>query len=68
MADVIAALPAGDPFDSSLTDAHIRLLDTNGQTLYQWGEYQPAKNASPRVTHDLEPPRGAWRLTPTTES
>ena len=55
---LIGNLPAGD----SLPDARIILRSATQQNLYQWGTYQPPKNAPPILTLTLAAPLETWSL------
>ncbi|MEM7356748.1 MAG: HAMP domain-containing sensor histidine kinase, partial [Acidobacteriota bacterium] len=62
LADVIALLPDTDPRAPELLDGRIRLLDSRGKVLYQWGAYTPAADERPTVRHGLQAPLAAWAL------
>jgi signal transduction histidine kinase len=62
MADIVGELPETSPGESDLADGRIQLVDSDGQPVYVWGQYEPAKDERPRVTRDLDSPLGAWRL------
>jgi signal transduction histidine kinase len=62
MADIVGELPETSPGESGPADGRIQLVDSDGQPVYVWGSYEPAKDERPRVIRDLDPPLGAWRL------
>ncbi len=59
MADVIAA---ATPAEATLPDGRVRLLDSKGDVVCQWGAYRPAKGEKPRVALRLDYPLHSWRL------
>ncbi len=59
LADVIAQLP--DNRDTAANE-RIRLLDSRNRILYQWGDLEPAEDATPDAELTLEPPLESWRL------
>lgn len=65
MADLIAVLPAtvtertsADPIDT----ARIRLVDSVGRPVYQWGSYEPHDSAAPFAETAVSRPLTTWRL------
>jgi signal transduction histidine kinase len=59
-ANVIGLLPAtGGPQDR-LGDARIRLVDSTGTVVYQWGRFEP--EGGPVQQLNLSPPLGSWKL------
>jgi signal transduction histidine kinase len=59
---IIALLPStGGPADR-LGDARIRLVDSKGIAVYQWGQFTPEKGISPVHQLPLNPPLGTWKL------
>ncbi len=66
MADLIADLPetssAAQADKGGLTDTRIRLVDSNGQPIYEWGALNPDKGSAP--LQELAPsyPLTSWRL------
>lgn len=65
MADLIATLPATvserattDPIES----ARIRLVDSVGRPMYQWGAFEPADEAEPFAEMAVSEPLTTWRL------
>ncbi len=62
MADIVGELPETSPGETGLADGRIQLVDSDGQPVYVWGSYEPARDERPRVIRDLDPPLGAWRL------
>jgi signal transduction histidine kinase len=61
MADVIAALPSGDPGSSAEASRRITLQDSRGAVLYQWGAFEP-EAASAMAELSVSAPLSAWRL------
>lgn len=55
VADIIALLPM-----DSAPEWRIRLANSTGETLYQWGSYQPQKK--PIFVRGLTAPLNGWRL------
>ncbi len=65
MADIIALLPeTGLPgkYDGLAHDARIRLLDSNGDAVYQWGAYDPPETETAFAELPLQSPLSSWRL------
>ncbi len=66
LADIIAELPSTPIADrrGSMVgfEDRIRLLDSRGETLYQWGSHEPTRGAAPAATRSLANPLGAWSL------
>ncbi len=62
LAELVAALPETDISAPELVEGRIRLLDSAGRTLYQWGTYSGEPTAPPVATLALAPPLGAWSL------
>ncbi len=66
LADIIAELPdtPSEPYghDAGAIEGRIRLLDSRGETLYQWGSHEPVADASPAALRTLDGPLGAWSL------
>jgi signal transduction histidine kinase len=62
IADVIAALPSEEALSPELGADRIRLVDSRGETVHQWGSHEPGEAASPAVELRLAPPLAAWRL------
>ncbi len=61
LADIIAVLP-DTPCEQNGQPGRIILADMQGQTLYQWGRYEPAEQETPLAVRDLRYPLGAWQL------
>jgi signal transduction histidine kinase len=66
IADIIGALPetdrvGGEGKGDSL-GGRIALRDANGETIYQWGKFEPAEKEKPAVSLGLSPPLHAWRV------
>lgn len=62
MADVIAELPDTDSASDSTAASRIRLVNANGQSVYDWGHFEPEDNASPMQELALSSPLSSWRL------
>lgn len=65
IADLVAELPE-TPLPSSpdraAPDPRIALVDSNGATVYQWGNFEPAEGARADVEIRLSEPLASWRL------
>ena len=59
LADLVGELPA--TFAEGAQE-RIALTDARGETLYQWGNHEPAEGELPRVERALAQPLGAWKL------
>jgi len=59
MADLIAELPETM---APAAGARVRLVDSVGTPVYQWGPFEPDDGAEPVVELPLSEPLGAWRL------
>ena len=61
LADIISRLPAsGD--DLASENYRIHLIDNNGITVYQWGEYETQETSTALVSYPVSFPLGSWRL------
>lgn len=60
-ADLISRLPDTEP-DGSSDDFRLRLLDTAGHVVYQWGSYLNAPVESVRQKRNLSYPLSSWSL------
>ncbi len=59
-ANIIGLLPAtGGPKDR-LGEARIRLVDSAGMVVYQWGRFEPVDGPAHQLP--LSPPLGSWKL------
>jgi signal transduction histidine kinase len=61
LSELVAALPDTDPAEGDL-GGRLRLVDSTGRTLYQWGEYEPPEGSRPFETLNLGHPLAAWAL------
>ncbi len=61
-ADLIERLPGTGGPEDRLGDARIRLIDSKGTAVYQWGRFEPAAEAAPAQQMTLSPPLGSWKL------
>lgn len=59
MGDLLAILP---DTEAAADVERTVLLNADGQALYQWGAYEPADDELPRVSLQVSPPLGSWRL------
>ena len=62
MADIVARLPESAPDDPKLPRGRIRLLDSKGDVICQWGAYSPAEADTAKAALQLDHPLQAWRL------
>ncbi len=63
MADLIAQLPNTTESGSRTSwDGRIRLVDSNGRPIYEWGSFEPAPDAMPLTELAPEYPLSSWRL------
>lgn len=60
LSDLINRLPDAGAGSQALGEAQIRLLDSQGGTLYSWGDYQ--ENGVPLRSLGLSHPLGSWSL------
>jgi signal transduction histidine kinase len=59
-ANIIGLLPATGGPDDHLGEARIRLVDSAGTVVYQWGQFEPEGNPAHQLP--LSPPLGSWKL------
>lgn len=59
-ANIIGLLPATGGPDDRLGDARIRLVDSAGTVVYQWGRFDPVDGPVHQLP--LSPPLGSWKL------
>jgi len=63
LADLIAELPSTATADEvPASQSRIRLIDSNAKLVYQWGDFEPADDASPSAEIPLSAPLSSWRL------
>ncbi|MDA0206723.1 MAG: HAMP domain-containing sensor histidine kinase [Acidobacteria bacterium] len=62
LADLITALPETDALAPELAEGQVRLIDSIGRPLYEWGAAEPEEGAEPDVETAVGEPLGAWRL------
>ena len=62
IADLIADLPETDVLAPELAEGRIRLADSAGRVLYQWGSFDAGDEAQPVATLAVGAPLGAWSL------
>lgn len=61
VADIIALLPSTSA-DGSQAKSSTRLINGNGQVVYEWGSYQPASGEKSLAMRPLSHPLGTWKL------
>ena len=59
---MVDALPHADASGAVLPGGLIRLIDSKGATLHQWGTHEPGKDERPIVSLPLSEPLCAWEL------
>ena len=59
-ANIIGRLPATGGPEDRLGEARIRLVDSTGTVVYQWGRFEPL--GGPVHQLPLSPPLGSWKL------
>jgi signal transduction histidine kinase len=59
-ANIIGLLPATGGPDDRIGDARIRLVDSAGTVVYQWGRFEPEGGPAHQLA--LSPPLGSWKL------
>ncbi len=62
LAELIASLPETNAAAPELTEGRIRLVDSAGRALYQWGAFQADNDSRPVTSLSLAAPLGAWGL------
>lgn len=62
MADIVAELPDSNPLKPRLPQGRILLANAKGDTIYQWGAYEPPRGEGPKVSMPLERPLNSWQL------
>ena len=62
LADLIAALPDTDVLARELAEGRIRLADSAGRVLYQWGSFDTGEDSQALATLAVGAPLGAWSL------
>ncbi len=70
MADLVAQLPETVDSDSGSTDSgsersietRVRLVNSAAASVYQWGSFEPPKDAKPLCEVPLAVPLASWRL------
>ena len=62
LAELIASLPETSAAAPELTEGRIRLVDSAGRALYQWGAFQTEEDSRPVTSLSLAAPLGAWSL------
>lgn len=61
IADLIAELPQTLEAETPEAQSRIQLVDSHGDTVYQWGAFEPPGDA-PLVELPASPPLSAWRF------
>ena len=59
-ANIIGLLPATGGSEDRLGEARIRLVDSTGTVVYQWGRFEPQDGPVQQL--NLSPPLGSWNL------
>ena len=59
-ANIIGLLPATGGPEDRLGEARIRLVDSAGTVVYQWGRFEPEDGPAHQLP--LSPPLGSWKL------
>lgn len=59
-ANIIGLLPATGGPNDRLGEARIRLVDSAGTVVYQWGRFEPVDGPVHQLS--LSPPLGSWKL------
>lgn len=62
LADIIARLPATNPLDATQASTSTRLVNGNGQIVYEWGGYRPGEQEKSLTMRPLSHPLGTWKL------
>ncbi|MFC1654855.1 hypothetical protein ACFL2F_03525, partial [Myxococcota bacterium] len=62
IADIIAQLPESRLSAPEKPTGALALLDSKGEIIYQWGDYQPEEHQQPLVGRSLGAPLNPWRL------
>jgi signal transduction histidine kinase len=62
MMDIVDRLPETNPFEPTLPNARIALVNSTGTVLYQWGGHEPGEGETSQASVTLSPPLSAWRL------
>jgi len=62
LADLIARLPATNPLEATQANTSTRLVNGNGQIVYEWGSYRPGAHAKSLAMRPLSHPLGTWKL------
>ena len=62
IADIIAELPQSKLTAPDQPSGAVALLDSKGETIYQWGDYQPQEQEQPLVSRTLGAPLNPWKL------
>ncbi len=62
MADLIGRLPNTTVSDNTVSPSLTALVNTRGETLYQWGKYEPKEDQTASAQIPLRPPLQSWTL------
>jgi len=62
LADVIGLLPSTSPVEEGTIKGRITLVNSIGETLYQWGGYVPGEAEEPLAGKSVCYPLAAWKL------
>ncbi len=62
VSDIIALLPSTAAFATAGESTSTRLINGNGQTVYEWGDYRPGEKEKSLAMRPLSHPLGTWKL------
>lgn len=62
MSDLVAELPQTPLSEAPSAQSRIQLVDSQGQAVYQWGAFEPPRDAAPLAELPVSSPLSAWRL------
>jgi signal transduction histidine kinase len=62
IADLIAELPQTLPAETPDAQSRIQLVDSHGDAVYQWGAFEPPRDAAPLAELPATAPLSAWRF------
>jgi nitrogen-specific signal transduction histidine kinase len=62
LADMVALLPSTAVSDDAAAQTLTRLVNGNGQTVYEWGSLHPGAQDKSLATRPLGHPLGTWKL------
>lgn len=62
MADLIGYLPDTGTVEGQQETSRVRLVDSQGRMIYQWGGYEPVENSPAMAMIPMSHPMGSWKL------